>query len=136
MMIQDCNNLIISRNLVLQTILFVQQTSAKLLFQTNVSKEEFNQIFDDIEIPLFIIADKIAIVIDREILSPVTSYQEEIKIVTQKIQSVIDNCEDFSTLSAISRRLLNFFDDFISTEGTYLDTFKVLDNIASICNHY
>ncbi|MDF5709354.1 MAG: hypothetical protein PUP90_17230 [Nostoc sp. S4] len=133
---QDCTNLIISRNLVLETILFVQQTSAKLLFQTNVSKEEFNQIFDDIEIPLFIIADKIAIVIDREILSPVTSYQEEIKIVTQKIQSVIDNCEDFSTLSAISRRLLNFFDDFISTEGRYLDTSKILDNIASICNHY
>ncbi|WP_138505012.1 hypothetical protein [Nostoc sp. PA-18-2419] len=136
MTIQDCTNLIISRNLVLQTILFVQQTSAKLLFKTNVSKEEFNQMFDDIEIPLFIIADKIAIVIDKEILSSITSYQEEIRIVTQKIQSVIDNCEDFSTLSAISRRLLNFFDDFISTEDTYLDTSKILDNIASICNHY
>ncbi|MBD2413570.1 hypothetical protein FACHB389_03965 [Nostoc calcicola FACHB-389] len=136
MTVKHCTNLLVSRNLVLEIILFVREASTKLLFQTNITKEELNQIFEDIEISLCKIADEIAIVIDEEILSPVTSYQEEIKIVTQKIQNVIDNCEDYSTLTAISRRLLNFFREFISTEGTYLDTSKILDNLASICNRY
>jgi hypothetical protein len=136
MTVKHCTNLLVSRNLVIETILFVRQTSTKLLFQTNIKKEEFNQIFEDIEIPLCKIADEIGIVIDEDILSPVTSYQEEIKIVTQKIQNVIDNCEDYSTLIAISSKLLNFFREFISREGTYLDTSQILDNLASICNHY
>lgn len=136
MTVKHCTNLLVSRNLVLEIILFIREASTKLLFQTNITKEELNQIFEDIEIPLCKIADEIAIVIDEEILSPVTSYQEEIKIVTQKTQNVIDNCEDYSTLTTISRRLLNFFREFISTEGTYLDTSKILDNLAFICNHY
>ncbi|MFN6535236.1 MAG: hypothetical protein RM021_002520 [Nostoc sp. EkiNYC01] len=136
MTVKHCTNLLVSRNLVLEIILFVREASTKLFFQTNITKEELNQIFEDIEISLCKIADEIAIVIDEEILSPVTSYQEEIKIVTQKIQNVIDNCEDYSTLTAISRRLLNFFREFISTEGTYLDTSKILDNLASICDRY
>jgi hypothetical protein len=136
MTVKHCTNLQVSHNLVIETILFVRQTSTKLLFQTNIKKEEFNQIFEDVEIPLCRIADEIGIVIDEEILSPVTSYQEEIKIVTQKIQNVIDNCEDYSTLIAISSKLLNFFREFISSEGTYLDTSQILDNLASICNHY
>jgi hypothetical protein len=43
---QDVTNLLISRNIILEAISFIQQIRTELLFQENIREAEFNQIFE------------------------------------------------------------------------------------------
>lgn len=133
---QDVTNLLISRGLIIETIPFLRQIRTELLFAEKITKEEFSQIFEEIEIPLRRIADEMAIVINKEYMSPVIIYRRRIKRVTEKLQNVIENSEDFQRLIQTLHELVSYFRQIIAVEGIYPETPKILDNIEFICNKY
>ncbi|MEH2053376.1 hypothetical protein [Nostoc sp.] len=133
---QDFNNLLIAHKLIIKTINLEQEISNNLLLNQKITVDNFEKIFDEIEIPLCKIADDIAIVIHQKLLNPVTGYKQEIELICSKIQDTIENSENFQSLITILRKLVNFFDKIINSEDTYPETSKILDGIESICNHY
>jgi hypothetical protein len=133
---QDFTNLLIAHNLIFKIIKFVQKVSTGFLYQQKVTKEEFNKIFEDIEIPLCRTADDIAIVINQELLNPVTGYKEEIELACNKVQNALANSETYHRLIILSEELVKFFPNIISVKGAYPESSKILNEIKSICNQY
>lgn len=133
---QDVTNLKVARNLILEIISLAQNTRTELLYQKVINAEEFTKIFEDVEIPLCRIADEMAIVINQELLTPVTSYQQEIASVNQQVKSTLQSLKNPEILSSKLNELVIFFDNITSNKNVYLETSKILGDITSICNQY
>ncbi|MBN3957845.1 hypothetical protein [Nostoc sp. NMS8] len=133
---QDFNNLLIAHKIIIETINSQQEISNSFLLNQKITVDNFEKIFDEIEIPLCKIADDIAIVVHQKLFNPVTGYKQEIELICSKIQDTIENSENFQSLITILRKLVDFFDKIINYEDTYPETSKILDGVESICNHY
>jgi hypothetical protein len=133
---QDVTNLKIARNFILEIISLAQTTSTELLFQKVIKEAEFKKIFEEVEIPLCRIADQLAVAINQELLTPVTSYQQEIESVCNQVKSTLKNLENPDRLISAFHELVNFFDNIASNKNLYPETSKILSEIKDICNQY
>lgn len=132
---QDVTNLFISREIIIKIIPFIRQISTEFFFAGQINKEEFSQIFEEIELPLRRIADEMAVVVNEKFISPVNIYRRRVKSVSENLQDVIENSGDFQTLIQKLQDLVDYFQSIILTrEATYPETTIILDNIESILN--
>ncbi|WP_185505850.1 hypothetical protein, partial [Trichormus variabilis] len=110
---QDFINLKVARNLIIEVITIARTTREKLLYQEIIPEEEFNKIFEEVEIPLCRIADKMAIIINQELLTPVTSCQQEFESVCNELKSALQNHENPHILISKLNNLTTFFDTIV-----------------------
>ncbi|MBC1216371.1 hypothetical protein GNE08_19335 [Trichormus variabilis ARAD] len=133
---QDFINLKVARNLIIEVITIARTTREKLLYQEIIPEEEFNKIFEEVEIPLCRIADKMAIIINQELLTPVTSCQQEFESVCNELKSALQNHENPHILISKLNNLTTFFDTIVCNQNIYPDTSTILSDIKYICNQY
>ncbi len=129
-------NLLIARKIIFKIIDLAQEKSQEFLSKDNITIADFDKIFEEIEIPLCVIADDMAIVIHQELLNPVTDCQNEIESVCKQIQESLKNSQNFERLIVILKELVNYFHNIINSKNAYPETSKIFDGIESICNHY
>lgn len=131
---QDFTNLKVARNLTIEVINIAKTTREKLLYEKIIPEEQFKKTFEEIEIPLCRIADQMAIIINQELLTPVTSYQQEFESVCNELKSALQNSENPHRLISKLNELTTFFDSIVRNQNVYPDTSKILSEMKSICN--